>query len=42
MCFSRVEGAVKQIISGSTVKPSASVANPECLDFFRDWSVNNP
>jgi hypothetical protein len=35
---SRVEGAVKQILCGLNVKTSASVANSECLDWYRDWS----
>lgn len=36
MC--RVEIAVKQILSGLNVKISASVANAECLDWYREWS----
>jgi acetoacetyl-CoA synthetase len=35
---SRVEGAVKQILCGLNVKTSASVANSECLDWYREWS----
>jgi acetoacetyl-CoA synthetase len=35
---SRVEGAVKQILCGLNVKTSASVANSECLDWYRDWA----
>lgn len=34
----KVEGAVKQILCGLNVKTSASVANAECLDFYRDWA----
>lgn len=34
----RVEGAVKQILCGLNVKTSASVANAECLDWYRDWA----
>lgn len=34
----KVEGAVKQILSGMNIKTSASVANKECLDFYRDWA----
>lgn len=34
----KVEGAVKQIISGSKVKTSASVANAGCLDFYKQWA----
>lgn len=29
---------MKQILCGMNVKTSASVANPECLDFYREWS----
>lgn len=34
----RIEGAVKQILSGSKVKTSASVANADCLEFYRQWA----
>ncbi|KAH7083851.1 hypothetical protein FB567DRAFT_93345 [Paraphoma chrysanthemicola] len=34
----KVEGAVKQILCGLNVKTSASVANSECLDWYRDWA----
>ena len=34
----RVEGAVKQILCGLNVKTSASVANAECLDWYRGWA----
>jgi len=29
---------VKQILSGMAVKTNASVANPEALDWFREWA----
>jgi acetoacetyl-CoA synthetase len=34
----KVEGAVKQILCGLNIKTSASVANSECLDFYRKWA----
>jgi len=34
----RVEGAVKQILCGMNVKTSASVANADCLDWYRAWA----
>ena len=34
----RVETAVKQILCGMNVKTSASVANAECLDWYRNWA----
>ena len=34
----KVEGAVKQILNGLNIKTSASVANAECLEFYRDWA----
>ena len=34
---SRIEVAVKQILSGMNIKTNASVANPEALDWFREW-----
>ncbi|KAB8343185.1 hypothetical protein FH972_022775 [Carpinus fangiana] len=37
----KIESAIKQIISGSKVKTSASVANAECLDFYRAWAEKN-
>lgn len=36
--FARVEGAVKQILCGLNVKTSASVANAECLEWYREWA----
>jgi acetoacetyl-CoA synthetase len=37
----RIEVAVKQILSGMEVKTNASVANPEALDWFREWAKKN-
>ncbi|KAF4307983.1 AMP-dependent synthetase/ligase [Botryosphaeria dothidea] len=37
----KVEGAVKQILCGLNVKTSASVANAECLDWYREWAQKN-
>lgn len=37
----KVEGAVKQILCGMNVKTSASVANIECLDWYREWARMN-
>ncbi|RPA95946.1 acetoacetate-CoA ligase [Choiromyces venosus 120613-1] len=37
----KVEVAVKQIVSGINVKVSASVANVECLEWFRQWAREN-
>ncbi|KAF1846948.1 acetoacetate-CoA ligase [Cucurbitaria berberidis CBS 394.84] len=34
----KIEGAVKQILCGMNVKTSASVANAECLDWYRAWA----
>jgi acetoacetyl-CoA synthetase len=34
----KVEGAVKKILCGLDVKTSASVANAECLDWYRHWA----
>ncbi|KAF7865230.1 hypothetical protein EAF04_006207 [Stromatinia cepivora] len=34
----KVEVAVKQILGGVFVKTSASVANRECLDWYRGWA----
>jgi acetoacetyl-CoA synthetase len=33
----KVEGAVKKILCGLDVKTSASVANAECLDWYKEW-----
>ncbi|TVY50941.1 Malonamoyl-CoA synthetase vrtB [Lachnellula cervina] len=37
----KVEVAVKQILCGMNVKTSASVANSECLDWYREWAAKN-
>ncbi|EHL00611.1 putative Acetoacetyl-CoA synthetase [Glarea lozoyensis 74030] len=37
----KVEVAVKQILCGMNVKTSASVANAECLEWYREWAANN-
>lgn len=37
----RIEVAVKQILSGMDVKTNASVANPEALDWFREWAKSH-
>ncbi|KJZ76259.1 hypothetical protein HIM_04341 [Hirsutella minnesotensis 3608] len=34
----KIEVAVKQILSGMDIKTNASVANPESLDWFREWA----
>ncbi|KAK4190444.1 acetoacetyl-CoA synthetase [Podospora australis] len=34
----KIEVAVKQILSGMQVKTNASVANPEALEWFREWA----
>ncbi|KAK5939330.1 hypothetical protein PMZ80_008634 [Knufia obscura] len=37
----KIEGSVKQILCGRDVKTSASVSNPACLDFYREWAKKN-
>ena len=37
----KVEGAVKQILCGLNIKTSASVANRECLEFYKEWTEKN-
>lgn len=37
----KIEVAVKQILSGMQVRTNASVANPEALDWFREWAMRN-
>lgn len=37
----RIEVAVKQILSGMAVKTNASVANPEALEWFKQWAETN-
>ena len=34
----KIEVAVKQILCGTNVKTSSSVANSECLDWYRHWN----
>ncbi|KAH8670069.1 hypothetical protein BGZ61DRAFT_114908 [Ilyonectria robusta] len=34
----KIEVAVKQILSGMKIKTNASVANPEALDWFKQWA----
>jgi len=38
MMTTRIEVAVKQILSGMNIKTNASVANPEALEWFREWA----
>jgi len=38
----KVEVAVKQILCGMNVKTSASVANAECLEWYRAWNERHP
>lgn len=40
--MNRVEVAVKQILCGTNVKTSASVANADCLDWYRHWNADHP
>ena len=37
----KVEGAVKQILSGTNVKTSASVVNGQCLDWYKKWAESH-
>lgn len=37
---SRIEVAVKQILSGIKIKTNASVANPEALAWFEQWAAS--
>ena len=34
----KVELPVKQIVSGHTVKPSSTLANPDCLQYFYQFA----
>ncbi|KAK4505637.1 hypothetical protein PRZ48_003602 [Zasmidium cellare] len=34
----KIEKSVKQILCGLNIKTSTSVANPDCLDFYRQWT----
>lgn len=36
--WNRIEVAVKQILCGIDIKTSASVANAECLEWYREWA----
>jgi len=38
----KVEVAVKQILCGMNVRTSASVANAECLEWYRAWNERHP
>ena len=38
----KIEVAVKQILCGMNVKTSASVANAECLEWYRRWNEEHP
>lgn len=38
----KVEGVVKQILSGMNIKTSASVANKDCLEFYKEWAKLHP
>ncbi|KAJ6261936.1 hypothetical protein Dda_2735 [Drechslerella dactyloides] len=37
----KIEVAVKQILCGMDVKTSASVSNPGCLDWYREWTATH-
>ncbi|KKZ61689.1 acetoacetate-CoA ligase [[Emmonsia] crescens] len=37
----KVENAVKQILCGLNIKTGASVANAECLEWYRKWAVEH-
>ncbi|KAK8065829.1 acetoacetate ligase [Apiospora hydei] len=37
-----IEVAVKQILSGINIKTNASVANPEALEWFKQWEATHP
>ena len=36
--FKKAELPVKHIVSGKTVKPSSTIANPKSLDFFYQFA----
>ncbi|KAK8113235.1 hypothetical protein PG984_013761 [Apiospora sp. TS-2023a] len=38
----KIEVAVKQILSGINIKTNASVANPEALEWFKEWATSHP
>ncbi|KAH7308063.1 hypothetical protein B0I35DRAFT_442765 [Stachybotrys elegans] len=37
----KIEVAVKQILSGINIKTNASVANPEALEWFKNWTASH-
>ena len=37
----KVEGAVKQVLCGLNIKTGASVANAECLDWYKTWAQDH-
>ncbi|KAK8002607.1 hypothetical protein PG989_002326 [Apiospora arundinis] len=37
----KIEVAVKQILSGINIKTNASVANPEALEWFKEWAASH-
>lgn len=37
----KIEVAVKQILSGMAIKTNASVANPEALEWFKEWAATH-
>ncbi|KAI1451899.1 acetoacetate-CoA ligase [Annulohypoxylon moriforme] len=37
----KIEVAVKQILSGISIKTNASVANPEALTWFKEWAATH-
>ncbi|KAI0887671.1 acetoacetate-CoA ligase [Annulohypoxylon maeteangense] len=37
----KIEVAVKHILSGISIKTNASVANPEALDWFKEWAATH-
>ncbi|KAL3423393.1 acetoacetyl-synthase [Phlyctema vagabunda] len=37
----KIEVAVKQILCGMDIKTSASVANADCLDWYREWASSH-
>lgn len=37
----KIEKSVKQILCGLNIKTSTSVANPDCLDFYRQWAESH-
>jgi len=37
----KVEIPVKQIVSGRDTRPNASISNAHCLDWYREWALQN-